>query len=455
MRTDDTIVAISTPLGQGGLGVLRLSGPQSLPIAARLFQNPSFNAAASHTLHHGWIKSQGKVVDEAVAGFFRAPKSYTGEDVVEISCHGSPVVLKEVLRLAEEAGARLADPGEFTQRAYTNGKLDLLQAEAVAELISARSASARGAAAEQLRGVLSQRMKRIRGAVVDLLAHMEANLDFVEEDIPGLSREKMKAGLTAVAADIEALLATSLRGRWLREGVRVALVGKPNVGKSSLFNALLAHDRAIVSDIPGTTRDTLEEHLEWDGWPVVLTDTAGLRDTADAVEQKGTERALRASSLADVTALVLDLGESLTDEDRNAAARLKGKNLLVVLNKSDRPAKIDPASLKKEFPPVAVRTSALKGEGLVEFKRAVLSALSASAAPDGEAVVVTNARHVRHLEKAAAALTEALRAAGGKESEEALSVPVREALKELSAITGESVTEDVLTSIFSRFCIGK
>jgi tRNA modification GTPase len=395
-------------------------------------------------------------VDEVVAGIFRTPHSYTGEDVVEFSCHGSPAVLKEILQLCQERGARLARPGEFTERAYRNGKMDLVKAEAVAELIRATSSSAAQAASDQLRGVLSERLQTIRRRLVDLLAHVEANLDFVEEDIPGLPSEKMKTDLTALESEVEQLLATSLKGRLLREGLKVTLAGRPNVGKSSLFNALLASARAIVTDVPGTTRDTLEEKLEWDGFSVVLTDTAGLRDTKSAVEQQGTLRARRAHASAHVVLLVVDGSVKLTAADRKIFPILKKKNSVVLLNKADKKLKVARADIEKlNRDAIVVETSAKTGAGLNEVKKAVLM-LAQRDAPEVEgAPTITNLRHVHHLEKTAQHIQKAREALQKKRSEEAVAIDLRQALAELGAITGESVTEDVLSAIFRRFCIGK
>ncbi len=480
ISTEDTIVAIATPLGEGGLGVVRLSGSQSFAIADRVFQSKQkLSEAPTHTIHHGWITDVGAglragpngtipavdvmsggrggpplrtdqsngFVDEAVAAVFRAPRSYTGEDVLEISCHGSPVVLKEVVRLCVQEGARPAQPGEFTQRAYLNGKLDLPQAEAVADLIHAQSSKARAAAAEQLRGQLSVRINGLREQIVDLLAHIEANLDFAEEEIPIIERDKMKTSLDKTILGLDELLSTSVKGRLLRDGLKVTLAGRPNVGKSSLFNALLAQDRAIVTDVPGTTRDTLEEKMEWDGFPVVLIDTAGLRSTDDAVESEGTARATRAHANADVIVFVVDGSVPFTDEDTRVSASLQGKTVVTALNKADRGCVVKI--------PSAVATSAKDGRGLSELKSAILASV-VTRAPESEAsLVVTNLRHARHLEAARDKLKAAKQSAAERRSEETVALDLRAALEELGEITGEAVTEDVLSAIFRQFCIGK
>ncbi|MCG3205143.1 MAG: tRNA modification GTPase MnmE [Elusimicrobia bacterium] len=443
-HSDDTIVAIVTPLGEGGLGVVRLSGSQAFSIGDRLFQSKKkISEAPSHTLHHGWIAG----VDEVIASVFRSPHSYTGEDVLEFSCHGSPVILKEVVKLCESSGARMAQPGEFTERAFLNGKMDLAQAEAVAQLIHSVSTKARAVATEQLKGQLSHRIKKIRSPLIDLLAHVEANLDFSEEGLPLIDQHKMKSSLTSVLQDLGDLLSTSVKGRWFREGLRVALAGKPNVGKSSLFNALLAQDRAIVTSVPGTTRDTLEEKMEWEGFPIVLVDTAGLRSTTDEVESLGTARAEQAHAHADILLLVLDASQPLTREDQDLLARLKDRNTVVVLNKAD-------CGLQVQWPEGVV-VSAKNGQGLSQLKLAVLHKVQGSSKESESTLVITNLRHAKHLEKAKGHLLQAMKAVDQKESEEAMALDIRAALQELGQITGEEITEDVLSAIFRQFCIGK
>jgi len=453
---DDTIAAVATPLGEAGLGVIRLSGPAALSIADKLFEaRRPLSAAATHTLHHGWITRSSRRLDEAVAAVFRAPTSYTGEDVVEFSCHGSPAVLRELLAWCCESGARLARPGEFTQRAYVNGRMDLAQAEAVAALIGARSARSARAAADQLAGGLSTRVGALRRAAIELLADIEANLDFAEEDLPSLPKDRVAAALGLLIDGIGLLLATGTRGRWLREGGSVVLAGRPNVGKSSLFNAFLAQDRSIVTDVPGTTRDTIEERLSWDGYPIALIDTAGIRKTTDPVESIGTDRARRAADQADVVVLVIDASQQLTDDDRAIARTLNGQAVVVALNKSDRPPAVLPVDIVRIGLQRSVAVSALTGAGLADLRAAALS-LFPSGPETGEAgVVVTNERHAEKLSEALAACESALDALGEGRGEDAVSFDVRRAAGALAAVTGDDVGEAVLDSIFSRFCIGK
>lgn len=454
---EDTIAAIATPLGQGGLGVVRLSGPKALEIADLVFQTQGkcLSAAATHTLHHGWIKDGDEVLDEAVVSIFKSPASYTGEDVVEFSCHGSPTVLLAVSELCCRSGARQAKPGEFTERAFLNGKLDLTQAEAVADLIHARSRLSRLAAAHHLKGGLSAQIDRIRKPLIELLAHLEGNLDFAEEGIPLIEKNDAGRRLDETITLTENLLNTSFYGRFLREGLRIAIVGRPNVGKSSLFNAFLNQDRAIVTEVPGTTRDFLEENIQWDGLPVVLIDTAGLRDTQDRVEKVGLERSQKALERADVTLFVVDGSEPPTTDDRSVWKLLAGKKTVVALNKSDRPAKWTSVDKNLFFNAPVVPVSATAGTGLDTLQLALKRLIIEEKKETEDAVVITNERHRRHLEEALARLRLARTAYTDGKSEEAIGVDLREALRQLGLISGFEAGPEILDTIFRTFCIGK
>jgi len=438
-----------------------MSGPEAFRIAAEIFESPSGSIAKAphHTLLVGWIKGGGgksEKIDQAVISLFRAPNSYTGEDVIEISCHGSPFVLKEVLQLCVQKGARLAGPGEFTQRAYLNGKMDLLQAEAVAELIRVKSQKGREIAAQHLSGNLSGRIGKIRRKLVDFLAHLEANLDFVEEDIPDLSRKDMEKGLQDCLKELDELLGTSLRGNFIREGIRIALIGRANVGKSSLFNALLAQERAIVTDVPGTTRDILEERLQWNGMSVVLSDTAGIEKTWNEVDKLGVDRARKTQALASIIFFVLDGSQPLSQEDVNLAKDFQGQEVVVVLNKMDKGLQIGRPDVKKSLGfDLCLETSAKNGSGLSELKSNVVRLFKKFVPEVEDGFVLVNLRHLAHLEHAVDRLKNALTALKENKSEEAVAIDAREALEEIGAITGENVSPDILTSIFNRFCIGK
>ncbi len=460
---EDTIAAIATPLGSGGLGILRLSGPEAFSIAGRTFRASSpLDEAPSHSLHHGVVHDGGIVLDDAVAALFRAPRSYTGEDVVEFSCHGSAPLLRRILDLLIKNGARLAGPGEFTKRAFLNGRMDLAQAEAVAALIAARSDDARRWALDQLRGGLSERLKTFREKLLGLLAHLEASLDFAEEEVPDLTRAALIDRTAALHREVEGLVATAPRGRLFRDGLRAVLVGRPNVGKSSLFNAHLGADRAIVTALPGTTRDTLEETLDVDGLPVVLTDTAGLREGAGLVETEGIARARRALEEADVVLWVMDAADPLTKEDIGVAGLLEGKRVISVLNKADTlPPGIDRMPLldraRKSRPPAkdAAFVSARTGEGLAELKNLLLPPADAPARESADGPTLVNDRHEALLVETAAGLGAAAEAARAGDPDECLALELRRALDALNQVTGQNVSDEVLDAVFSRFCIGK
>jgi tRNA modification GTPase len=426
-----------------------------------LFQGAApLERALSHTLHHGFLFDGTEPLDEAVAGVFRAPRSYTGEDVVEFSCHGGSHVLRRVLESCLRKGARLADPGEFTRRAYLNGKMDLAQAEAVAELIGARSDAQRRLALTTLQGGLSRRLRAPREKLLGLLAQVEASLDFVEDEVPALSRNDLISGLETLERDVAAFIGPPGQGRLWREGLRIVIVGRPNTGKSSLFNALLDRNRSIVADAPGTTRDTLEESAVWDGVAVTLVDTAGLRSTEDAVEREGADRARQSLTGADLALLVVEAGLDPRPEDRDAAREATERPTVLVLNKSDGlPAggATERETLWKRelgMPEArAVSTSARTGEGLDRLRRAALG-LAGDGEEPREPGMVLNARQEQRLGEAVRALARA-RGASGDAPEETLAVELRLALAGLDAVTGQGAPEEVLDAIFSRFCVGK
>jgi len=465
---DDTIGAIATPLGQGGLGVVRISGPEALPIAAKIFRSSiPLTRVPTHTVHYGKLVEGDELVDQALATVFRSPQSYTGEDVVEFSCHGGIYLLKRILNLCVKSGARLAEPGEFTKRAFLNGKMDLAQAEAVADLIAAQSESFRRCAMEQLNGRLSTYLKSLRGRLLDFLAHLEGNLDFMEEEVPALSQEAMVKQLDRLMEDTQRLLETASQGRLMREGLRVVLVGKPNVGKSSLFNALLNNDRAIVTEVPGTTRDTLEERLVMEEIPVVLTDCAGLRANPKRVESEGIHRARRALDAADVVLFVMDASQPVTSQDAEVVPFLAGKRSVWVLNKIDRLSGKKPFPLEFFHPlfekrgngaPVPLMTSAHTGEGLKALRQAVVKQVVSSKAHGAEAQPVPTLINVRHGSLLRDALTSLQSARAGvdrKSAEECVAIDLRQALGGFNQITGEGVTDEVINAVFSKFCIGK
>jgi tRNA modification GTPase len=462
LSLDDTIAAIATPLGEGGVGIVKLSGPQSIEILHRLFAPTSVikqpgEAFARQPRHLTWghIRDphSGQVVDEVLAVIMPAPHSYTRQDVVEIQSHGGIVAVRRILELTLATGARAAEPGEMTMRAFLNGRLDLAQAEAVLDVVQARTEAALRVAVEQLGGRLSARVQPARARLVDVLAYLEASIDFVEDEIPP---QDIITPLREVTASLQDLLATADRGMIYRQGVRAAIVGRPNVGKSSLLNALLRGERAIVTPIPGTTRDTLEETVNLQGVPLVLVDTAGIRlETDDAVERIGVERSQAALQRADLALLVIDSSQPLAGLDWQIADLIGDKPALVVLNKCDLPA------LKKDeaagLLPTALHLniSALTGEGIAEMERAIVEMVLGGEVTAADTPLVSNARHkaslLRALEHVQAAETGHL----GGLSADLVAIDVREAVDALGEITGETAGEDLLEAIFSRFCIGK
>jgi tRNA modification GTPase len=454
---DDTIAAIATPLGEGGLAVIRLSGPQALEVADRCFvpvgkssRKPS--AAVTHTLHYGRIERQGRVVDEVLVAVMRAPRTYTREEVVEISCHGGLLPAKLVLDTVLENGARLAEPGEFTQRAFLNGRLDLAQAEAVADLIHSRTELALAAANEQLAGKLSQRINQLRDELMSTLAHVEAHLDFPEEDIEPDTREQLLSRLERGVAFMDELLRTANEGQILRRGLRAAIVGRPNVGKSSLLNQLLGHDRAIVSNVPGTTRDTIEETANIRGLPVVFIDTAGLREAGDEIEIEGIRRSRAALERAELILHVLDAAEPLTPADENYLREFAGKKRILVRNKCDLPPQL---ALPGDVKAPVVEVSCQTGQGLEALKDAIKEAVWSGEITAEMLQVMINSRHQDALRRGREAAIEARRALREAAGLEIVALEFRIAASAVGEIVGKTATEDLLDSIFSQFCIGK
>jgi tRNA modification GTPase len=459
--TADTIVAIATPPGRGGLGVVRLSGPESARIAGELvgrerpFEPRHATLARLAPGRSG--EAEPSVGDAVVVTVFARPGSYTGDEVAELSAHGSPVVLASILRAAVRAGARLAERGEFTLRAFLNGKIDLVQAEAVADLIDAVTPLQARAAFDQLEGTLTFAIAAIEAELFDLTARLEASLDFPEEGYHFIEPGGASAALAKIAAAIDRLLADAARGRLVREGAQVVILGAPNVGKSSLFNALLNANRAIVTPIPGTTRDLLTERAEIGGLSVALVDTAGMRPAGDVVEQEGVARARGAMAAAELAVVMLDRSRALDDNDRAVLAGTASRPRVIVLNKIDLPAVLDPASLADPAGSGAVEVSVRTGEGLDWLTRAIVRALTAGE-PDRDPPIVTNVRHATLLERARSNLGSAIAALDASNltlPEEFLLADLHEASLHLQEITGRRTADDVLRHIFKSFCVGK
>jgi len=455
---DDTIAAISTPPGEGGIGIMRLSGKDAVAIVRRVFRSTSGRdvAASKRRVFHGHVVDEhGDVIDEVLLHVMRAPHSYTREDVVEINCHGGAGPLGAVLEQALIHGARLAEPGEFTQRAFLNGRIDLVQAEAVIDRIQARTKAGLRAAAAAASGALSKAINEMKTALVDTLARIEAAVDFPDEDLPDLVDEGLRQSLIGVRERMLELLATAETGRLYREGAAVAIAGRPNVGKSSLFNALLRDARAIVSPQPGTTRDRIEELITLSGVAVRLTDTAGLQTTHDEVERIGVEIARKALTNADIILFVVDASERLREEDLRLAEELRAldRPVWLAFNKIDLAPTVEAPDLWREWMKGSSRVSALTGEGLPELEKRLGALLLGGAAISPDQGLITRAHQRDSLRRAAASLGQLLDNFGA--SPEFVSIDLREAVNALGEITGETTPEDVLERIFSSFCIGK
>ena len=454
----DTIVALATPLGRSGIGVIRLSGPDSLSIARTLAnKNDSFIPRVAHLTELVYPASS-ETIDDTLVTFFKAPHSFTGEDVVEISCHGSPIVLRQVIDICLARGARLAEPGEFSLRALANGRMDLAEAEAVRDLIDAQTVTAARQAVRQLRGEFSHELKPLKDDLLDVIVVLESALEFVEDDLPETQAASIGAKLESIREKLDNIALTYKAGHLIREGLRVAIVGRPNVGKSSLFNALLGSDRAIVTEIAGTTRDQLHEKLTIGDIPISLIDTAGLRKTSDTVETIGVERSRRAMADADMVVVMLDVSEPITDADREIMSGVSELQHLVTINKIDKVSESLRRSVgerRSEFPDSdAVAVSAKTGEGLDALKNAIVQPFRSSEGSE-TGFLVSDARHHDLLLRAASEIDQSIDSLTNKVSEEIVLIGLHNALRYLGQITGETTTEDMLTRIFSTFCIGK
>jgi tRNA modification GTPase len=454
VSSEETIVAISTPLGLSGLGVLRMSGSQVLAIGRRFFEAHSKLVEFDHrkAIVGRWIDGRGEEIDEVVVTFFRAPHSYTGEDVLEISAHGNPIILSQILESARTAGARIAAPGEFTLRAVANGKMDLIQAEAVREFIESQTEQQARMALRQIEGSLSKRIRPAKAKLIDVIAHLEAGIDFAEDDVDVPANTLVLERLRPVAQELDALCETFGFGKILSKGLRLAILGKPNVGKSSLFNRLVACERAIVTDIPGTTRDVLKETIDIDGVPLCLADTAGVRETSDHVETIGVARAFETLSEADLGLVVLDGSVPMDDDDRMVLQKAAWIPHIVVINKSDLRPRIDAASLNGAR---RVQVSAKTGDGLPDLLEALRSFLLSSKTHLADDLVLTNERQYEAILKSTAALKAASDALRTNVPHEMVLLDLYRALSALDELTGEVVTDDILERIFSTFCIGK
>jgi tRNA modification GTPase len=458
----DTIVALATPNGRSGVGVIRLSGAAGKKITATIVGGPNYDPQPRHAHLSDLIdRISGETLDSAVVTYFKAPHSFTGEDVVEISCHGSPVLLRRVIDICLVNGARMADPGEFTLRALAHGRIDLAEAEAIRDLIDAQTTAAARQAVRQMRGEFSDQLKPLKDDLLDVIVVLESSIEFVEDDLPDLQIENVKRKLTTIRDSVAQLADTFTVGHLIREGLRVAIVGRPNVGKSSLFNALLGSERAIVTDIAGTTRDQLHERFVVDGIPVSLIDTAGLRDTDDTVEKIGVERSRKTMADADIVVVMVDASQEITAEDHEIIDSVRDLNFIVAINKIDKTPSwdIDNLTAAENSKLAALRDklvaiSAKTGEGLDDLRHALVHPFGIEDATTS-GFLVTDARHHDLLARSRDEIDESLTSLKARMSEEIVLVGLHNALRYLGEITGETTTEDMLTRIFSTFCIGK
>ena len=462
-KLDDTIAAISTPGGVGGIGIVRLSGPGALSIADQVFQaaiGKSPSQFKTHTVHYGNVVKRGEagdeIIDEALLTVMRAPKSYTREDVVELNCHGGIVPLKATLALVLTHGARLAEPGEFTKRAFLNGRIDLTQAEAVLDIIRAKTDAFLRVSAHQLKGELTVELESIREKLMNTYVDLEAVVNFPEEDIDVQGKNKALQNIQQSRERVQVLLETSEQGRILREGIKVVICGKPNVGKSSLLNVLLKQPRAIVTDVEGTTRDTIEETTQIQGIPFQLVDTAGILSPRDLIEEEAVKRSHLYIQSADLVLLMLDGNQNLASADKEVIEKVKEKNTLLLINKCDLPIKIDEKETEALLPNrKIIYISALEKRGLDKLGRAIIENVLHGKSIDTHGVLVNNMRHIDALRNCAAVLTKGVSLLTQGVSLEFISEELKIAVNALDSITGRDIDLDLLDKIFSEFCVGK
>ncbi|MFD1318649.1 tRNA uridine-5-carboxymethylaminomethyl(34) synthesis GTPase MnmE [Loigolactobacillus zhaoyuanensis] len=455
----DTIAAISTPPGEGAISIVRLSGEDALPIAGKIFKGCDLQSVASHTINYGHIidPENGEVVDEVMVSVLRAPKTYTREEMVEINTHGGIVATNHVLQLLLSHGARLAEPGEYTKRAFLNGRIDLTQAESVMDLIRAKTDRAMQVAVNQLDGNLSRLIKNIRQEILDALAQVEVNIDYPEYDaVETMTTQMLLEKATTVKKQIEQLLATASQGKVLREGLATAIVGRPNVGKSSLLNYLLHEDKAIVTDVAGTTRDVIEEYVNVRDVPLKLIDTAGIRETSDKVEKIGVERSRQAITQADLVLLILDNSEALTDEDRALLTATQAKKRLIILNKTDLPVKLDEVELQQTVAPEdIIAISALTATGVDQLEQRIADLFWGGIDNSQSTTLVSNARQIGLLNQAKQALEDVLAGIKAEMPVDLIQIDMTRSWELLGEITGDAYQDELLNQLFSQFCLGK
>ncbi|WP_226582334.1 tRNA uridine-5-carboxymethylaminomethyl(34) synthesis GTPase MnmE [Halobacillus litoralis] len=455
----DTITAISTPMGEGAIAIVRLSGPEAVSIAASLFKGKDLNQVDSHTMHYGKIidPETGDIAEEVMASVMRAPKTFTREDIVEINCHGGLVSVNRLLEIVLASGARLAEPGEFTKRAFMNGRIDLSQAEAVMDLIRAKTDRAMDVALKQMDGRLSNLIQNLRQKLLETLAHVEVNIDYPEyDDVEEMSHDMMEEKTKEVHEEVSKILETARQGKILREGLGTAIIGRPNVGKSSLMNALVHENKAIVTEIPGTTRDVIEEYVNVRGVPLRLIDTAGIRETEDIVERIGVERSRKVLKEADLILFVLNYGDELTEEDEKLFEAIHDMNVIVIVNKMDLEHRLDLDRVKQmagDHP--VISTALIREEGIDQLEQAISNTFFEGDIDAGDMTYVSNVRHVQLLKQAKQSLEDAMSGMEIGVPLDVVQIDVTRTWEILGEIVGDTVHESLIDQLFSQFCLGK
>lgn len=453
----DTIAAIATPIGEGGISIIRVSGENALEIVNKIFRGANLNKVASHTIHYGHIIDYANkdVVDEVLVTVMLAPKTFTRENTVEVSCHGGLLVTQKILQLILDNGARMATPGEFTKRAFINGRIDLTQAESIMDIIEAKTDRARQVAMKQLEGGLLFEIRKLRQELLNTMAHEEVNIDYPEYDMDDVTSKEMYNKAQQVIKEIDKLLATAQEGKVVRSGLATAIVGRPNVGKSSLLNYLSKEEKAIVTNIAGTTRDTLEEYVSLKGILLKLIDTAGIRQTDDIVEKIGVERSKRAITESDLVLLLINSSEELTEEDQKLLELTQDKKRIVILNKADQVAKITKKDIQKITDSPIVTISVLKKQNMIGLEEAIKSLFLQGITDSKSEVMVTNQRQNDLLRKAKQSLIEAIEAINDNMPLDLVQIDLKEAWDSLGEITGDTAPDELITQLFSKFCLGK
>lgn len=461
MFIDDTIAAIATAPGEAGIGIVRISGEKSIELIDRIFiskQEKKLSEYKPRRITYGYIidPKTEKRIDEVLISYMKGPHTYTKEDIVEINCHGGMIPVKSILELVLKVGARAAEPGEFTKRAFLNGRIDLAQAEAVMDLISAKTEKGFDLALDQLEGSLSKKVSKVREGLMDMLGHIQVSIDFAEDDIDEVTIDYLVDKRDEIEKDIQKLLDTADTGKILREGLSTVIVGKPNVGKSSLLNALVRESRAIVTDIPGTTRDVIEEHLNIKGIPLNLVDTAGIRETEDIVEKIGVQKSKELFNLADLIMVMLDGSKELTEEDNEILSLIASKRALIIINKTDLPQEVNTEDVEKIVgDKKIIKVSLVEDQGLEEIEDTLVEMVYKGQVKAKDSLLVTNIRHKNALERALEAIKDSEKAIKQKLSLDFVEVDIKNTWQALGEITGDTVEEDLLDHIFKNFCIGK